>query len=163
TGGIAFLAVPLAAGAQQAGKVYRGGLILISPVATIKSDPTNPINSALRAEVRDRGYIEGQNLILDLRSVERRLRRTPDVRSGLVGLKVDVIVTASLEMTRRAKRVTTTVPIVTFSRAPVEEGLVVTLARPGGNITGVTNDTGPDVEGKRLELLRESLSKLRRV
>jgi len=157
------LATPLAAGAQQAGKVYRVGFILISPVATIKSDPTNPINSAFRSEMRDRGYIEGQNLILDLRSVEGRLERTSEIVAELVGLKVDVIVTASLEMTRRAKRVTTTVPIVTFSRAPVEEGLVVTLARPGGNITGVTNDTGPDVEGKRLELLRESLSKLRRV
>jgi len=81
----------------------------------------------------------------------------------LVGLNVDVIVTTGPEMTRRAKRVTTTVPIVTYSRAPVEEGLVVNLARPGGNITGVTNDTGPDVEGKRLELLKESLSKVHRV
>src|SRR5215470_15405237 len=161
--GSSLLAVPLAAEAQPAGKVYRVGFILISPVATIKSDPTNPINSGFRAEMRDRGYIEGQNLILDLRSVEGRLERASEIVAELVGLKVDVIVTASLEMTRRAKRVTTTVPIVTFSRAPVEEGLVVTLARPGGNITGVTNDTGPDVEGKRLELLKESLSKLRRV
>src|SRR5215475_4091927 len=161
--GSSLLAVPLVAGAQQAGKVYRVGFILISPVATIKSDPTNPFNSAFRPGMRDRGYIEGQNLILDLRSVEGRLERTSEIVAELVGLKVDVIVTASLDMTRRAKRVTTTVPIVTFSRAPVEEGLVVTLARPGGNITGVTNDTGPDVEGKRLELLKESLSKLRQV
>ena len=163
TGGIAFLVVPLAAGAQQAGKVYRVGLIAITPVATIKSDPTNPFNSAFRPGMRDRGYIEGQNLILDLRSVEGRPERASEIVAELVGLNVDVIVTTGPEMTRRAKRVTTTVPVVTYSRAPVEEGLVVNLARPGGNITGVTNDTGPDVEGKRLELLKESLSKVHRV
>jgi len=157
------LAAPLAAEAQQGGKVYRVGFIFIFPVATIKSDPTNPFNSASRAEMRDRGYVEGQNLILDLRSVEGRPERASEIVAELVGLKVDVIVIAGLEMARRAKRVTTTVPIVTFSRAPVEEGLVVNLARSGGNITGVTADTGPDVEGKRLELLKESLSKLRRV
>lgn len=76
---------------------------------------------------------------------------------------MDVIVTAGPEMTRQAQRVTTAVPIVTFSRAPVEEALVVSLARPGGNITGLTNDTGPDLQGKLLELLREGVSRLRRV
>ena len=162
--GVVLLAAPLAAPAQQAGKVYRVGYIGITPVGTIKSDPTNTFNSAFRAEMRNRGYVEGQNLIIDLRSVDGRPERASEIVAELVGLKVDVIVTAGAEMTRRAKQITTTVPIVmNVTRAPVEEGLVVNLARPGGNITGVTTDTGPDLEGKRLELLRESLPKLRRV
>ena len=157
------LAAPLAAGAQQAGKVYRVGVIAITPVARIKSDPTHYFNSAFRPEMRDRGYVEGQNLVLELRSLEGRMERASEIVAELVRLNVDVIVTTGPEMTRQAKRVTTTVPIVMFSRAPVEEGLVVSLARPGGNITGVTNDTGPDLEGKRLGLLREGLSKLQQV
>ena len=99
------LAAPLAAEAQQGGKVYRVGFIFIFPVATIKSDPTHPFNSAFRAEMRDRGYIEEQNLILDLRSVEGRPERASEIVAELVGLHVDVIVTTSLEITRRAQRV----------------------------------------------------------
>ncbi len=157
------LAAPLAAEAQTVGKVYRIGLIAITPVASIMSDPTHPYNSGFCRELRDRGYVEGQNVILELRSVEGRMERAPEVLAELVRLNVDVIVTAGPEMTRQAQRVTTTVPIVMFSRAPVEERLVVSLARPGGNITGLTNDTGPDLQGKRLELLREGVPKLRRV
>jgi len=157
---------PLRAAAAQeykAGKVYRVGVILVTPIARIKSDPTHAFNSAFRPEMRDRGYVEGQNLVLELRSLEGRIERSSEIVAELVRLNVDVIVTPGLEMTRQAKRVTTTVPIVTYSRAPVEEGLVVSLARPGGNITGLTPDTGPDLERKRLELLREGLSKPRRV
>ena len=157
------LAAPVAAEAQQAGRVYRVGLVAILPVAEIVSDPTNVFNSAFRREMRDRGYVEGQNLFRELRSVEGRVERASEVVAELVRVKVDVIVTASPEMTRRAQRVTTTVPIVTFVRAPVEEGLVVSLARPGGNITGLTNDTGPEMQGKLLGLLREGVPKVRRV
>jgi putative ABC transport system substrate-binding protein len=154
---------PLAAEAQTAGKVYRVGLIAVTPVARIMSDPTHPFNSGFRREMRDRGYVEGQNFILELRSLEGRMERASEVVVELVRLNVDVIVTVGPDMTRQAQRVTTTVPIVMFSRAPVEDGLVVSLARPGGNITGLTNDTGPDLQGKRLELLREGVPKLRRV
>ena len=157
------LAAPLAAEAQTVGKIYRVGYIGVTPVAEIMSDPNNPFNSGFRREMRDLGYVEGQNFILELRSVEGKMERTSEVVAELVRLNVDVIVTPGLEMTRQAQRVTTTVPIVTFSRAPVEEGLVVSLARPGGNITGLTNDTGPDLQGKLLELLREGVPKLRRV
>ena len=152
-----------AAEARAVGKVTRVGVIAISPLAGIVSDPTHPINSGFRREMRDRGYAEGQNFILELRSVEGKMERASEIVAELVRLNVDVIVTATPEMTPQAQRVTTTVPIVTFSRAPVEEGLVVSLARPGGNITGLTNDTGPDLQGKLLELLREGVSKLRRV
>ena len=154
--------VPLAE-AQALGKVFRVGLLAITPVAGIVSDPTNPLNSGFRREMRDRGYVEGQNFILELRSVEGKIERASEVVAELVRLNVDVIVTATPEMTRQAQRVTTTVPIVTFIRSPVEEGLVDSLARPGGNITGLTNDTGPDLQGKLLELLQEGVPKLRRV
>jgi putative ABC transport system substrate-binding protein len=107
--------------------------------------------------------VEGQNFILELRSVEGQMARASEVAAEVVRLNVDVIVTATPEITRQAQRATATVPIVMFSRAPVEEGLVVSLARPGGNITGLTNDTGPDLQGKLLELLREGVPKLRRV
>jgi putative ABC transport system substrate-binding protein len=157
------LAPPLAAEMQTAGKVYRVGLIGLSPAARIMSDPTHPYNSGFRRKMRDRGYVEGQNFILEYRSLKGRMERTSEVVAELVRLNVDVIVTVGVEMTRQAQRVTTTVPIITLVRAPVEEGLVASLARPGGNITGLTNDTGPDLQGKRLELLREGLPKLRRV
>jgi putative tryptophan/tyrosine transport system substrate-binding protein len=157
------LAAPLAAEAQAVGTVYRVGIIAITPVAGIMRDPAHPFNSGFRREIRDRGYLEGQNFILELRSVEGRMERASEVVAELVRLNVDVVVTSSPEMTRQAQRVTTTVPIVMFSRAPVAEGLVVSLARPGGNVTGVTNDTGPDLQGKLVELLREGVSKLRRV
>jgi len=99
------LAAPLGGEAQQAGKVYRVGFIAITPIATIKSDPTHIFNSVFRPEMRDRGYVEGQNLILDLRSVEGRPERASEIVAELVGLHVDVIVTTSLEITRRAQRV----------------------------------------------------------
>jgi putative tryptophan/tyrosine transport system substrate-binding protein len=127
------------------------------------SDPTNPFNSGFRREMRDRGYVEGQNVFLELRSVEGQVERDSEVVAELVRVKVDVILIAGPEMTRQAQRVTTTVPIVAFVRAPVEEGLVVSLARPGGNITGLTNDTGPELQGKLLGLLRDCVPKVRRV
>jgi putative ABC transport system substrate-binding protein len=153
----------LLAEAQALGKVFRVGLVAITPITGIASDPTHPFNSGFRREMRDRGYLEGQNLILELRSVEGKMERSSEVVAELVRLNPDVIVTATPEMTRQAQRVTTTVPIVMFSRAPVEEGLVASLARPGGNTTGLTNDTGPNLQGKLVELLGEGVPKLRRV
>jgi putative ABC transport system substrate-binding protein len=153
----------LLADAPALGNVFRVGIIAVTPVTGIVSDPTHPFNVGFRREMRDRGYVEGQNLILELRSVDGKMERASEVAAELVRLNVDVIVTATPAMTREAQRVTATVPIVMFSRAPVEEGLVVSLARPGGNITGLTNDTGPDLQGKLLELLREGVPKLRRV
>ena len=160
--GAVLLAAPLAGEAQQASKVYRVGWVSLNSLK-ILSDPTYIPGRAFRAEMRDRGYVEGQNLILELRSVDGKFERTSEPMAELVHLGVDVIVTSSPEMVREAKRVTTTVPIVMFSRAPVEEGLVASLARPGGNVTGLTNDSGPDMEGKRLDLLRKGIPKLRRV
>ena len=159
---LGLLAAPLAAEAQQASKVYRVGWVGLGPLRAF-SDPTNIAVRAFRVELRDRGYAEGQNLILELRSVDGKVERAAAAFGELVRLGVDVIVTTSPEMVREAKRVISIVPIVMFSRAPVEEGLVASLARPGGNVTGLTNDSGPDMEGKRLDLLGKGIPRLRRV
>ena len=160
--GTVLLVAPLGVEGQQTSKVYRVGWVSLNPLKML-SDPTYIPGRAFRAEMRDRGYVEGQNLILELRSVDGKFDRTSELMAELVRLGVDVIVTSSPEMVREAKRVTATVPIVMFSRAPVEEGLVASLARPGGNVTGLTNDSGPDMEGKRLDLLKNGIPKLRRV
>ena len=159
----ALLAAPLAR--AQAGKTYRVGFIATTtPVAGMLSDPTHVVNSGFGREMRERGYVEGRNFILELRSLEGRNERASEVVAELVRLKVDAIVTVGTAMARDAKRVTTTVPIVMGTvTAPVENGLVASLARPGGNITGLTLDTGPEIQGKRLELLRQALPEVSRV
>src|SRR5262245_634547 len=115
-GALGLLAVPRAAEAQQAGKVDRVGWVGTGPLTNF-SDPTNLPVRAFRAELRDRGYVEGQNLMLEVRSVDGKIERAPGVMAELVRLGVDVIVSTGPEMTRAAKRVTSGVPIVMFSRA----------------------------------------------
>ncbi len=164
---LGFLTAPLAAEAQQAAKVYRVGLLFgVSPVSVMAGpEPVNPAARAFVQGMRALGYVEGRNLILERRSVEGRgLERVADIVAELVRLKVDVIVTVANPMIREAKRVTTVVPIVMVGvSAPVEDGLVASLAHPDGNVTGLTSDTGPEIEGKRLELLREALPGVSRV
>ena len=156
TGG--FLTAPLAAEAQQAGKVYRIGLIFFS------SDPTSSVVRVFRDALRDLGYVEGQNLVLERRNFEGRVDRAPEVVAELVGLKVDVIVSANNVATRAAKEATTSIPIVMAANGtPVEQGLVTSLARPGGNVTGLTADAGPEIEGKQLALLKEIAPRISRV
>ena len=160
------LAVPLAAEAQQAGKVYRVGLIFTtSPVSEMAgSEPVHPSARALLHGLRALGYVEGQNLILERRSAEGRFQLFGDIVAELVRIKADVIVTPGDLMPRAAKAVTTTVPIVMVTSVdPVGEGLVQSFARPGGNITGLTLAVGPEIEAKRLELLREMLPGVSRV
>jgi putative ABC transport system substrate-binding protein len=161
------LAAPFAAEAQQAGKVYRAALVFTtSPVSEMAgSEPVHPSARAFVHELRDLGYREGQNLILERRSAEGKFERFPDILAELVGLKADAIVTVGEEMTVAAKKVTTTVPIVmlVYGGDPVESGLVSTLARPGGNITGLVITASPEIEGKRVELLKTALPKIRRV
>jgi putative ABC transport system substrate-binding protein len=160
------LTVPLAAGAQPAGKVYRVGLIAVATPVSEMAGP-EPANLAARAFVqglRALGYVEGQNLILERRSAAGRIERFGDVVADLVRLKADVIVTATDRGARAAKAVTTTVPIVmAASTDPVGAGIVQSLARPGGNITGLTIQVDPEIEAKRLELLRAMLPGISRV
>jgi putative ABC transport system substrate-binding protein len=118
---------------------------------------------AFRQGLRELGYIEGKTIVIEWRSGEGKLERVPALAAELVRLKVDVIVTDGSNSTRRAKEATSTIPIVMAQDVdPVGRGIVASLARPGGNITGLSN-FAPELSGKRLELLNETVSRLSRV
>jgi putative tryptophan/tyrosine transport system substrate-binding protein len=118
---------------------------------------------ALREGLREIGYVEGKNIVIEWRSAEGKLDRVLDLAAELVRLKVDVIVTGGAPETRVAKETTNTIPIVmTQDGDPVGLGYVASLARPGGNITGLST-LAPEISGKRLELLKEIVPKLFRV
>jgi putative ABC transport system substrate-binding protein len=127
-------------------------------------EPVHPLVRAFVQGLRTLGHVEGQNLILERRSAEGQHERFGDIAAELVRLKVDVIVTFAHPAAQAAKAVTSTVPIVmAVSVDPAGAGLVQNLARPGGNITGLTVYVGPEIEAKRLELLRETLPGVSRV
>jgi len=156
--GGAAAAWPLAARAQQTGRVYRLGVLEMSSAAS------NAANiDALRKSLRELGYVEGQNLVLDYRSAEGRAERFPQLAAELLRLNVDLIVTRGTLAVMAAKNATGTVPIVmAASGEPVETGVVAGLARPGGNVTGLSALTR-ELVAKRLELLRETVAGIRRV
>ena len=143
--------------AQQPKKIYRLGFL--SNRAEI-----GPNEEAFRRGLRELGYAEGENLVIEWRFVSGQLDRHPEVAAELVRLKVDCIVASGLSASRAAKQSTSTIPIVmtNISDDPVRNKLIDSLARPGGNITGFT-DVAPDLAGKRLELLKETLPKASRV
>lgn len=160
------LAAPLAAHAQQQGKVYRIALVLTTSLVSemAGSEPSHPSVRAFVQALRTLGYREGQNLILERRSAEGKFERFPEILAELVRLKADVIITIGDQMTLAAKKMNTTVPIVMMVYDnPVQSGFVATLALPGGNITGLVITPGPEIEGKRVELLKTVLPKIRRV
>jgi ABC-type uncharacterized transport system substrate-binding protein len=155
---IAMLALSFPADAQQSGKVPRIGLL--SPVSP--SD-TAVWHQAFRQGLRNLGWVEGKNISIEYRYAEGRADRLPELASDLVRLKVDIIVAASATDALAAKDATRAIPIVTASAGdPVASGLVESLARPGGNITGLSQ-IAPELAGKRLELLKEIVPKLSRV
>ena len=136
--------------AQQASKVYRIGILVPGP----KSAPSPQI-AGFREGLRDLGYVEGQNVLLEYRFAEDRPERLPSLAAELVIRKVDIIYATVTPAAQAAQKATQTIPIVFgASSDPVNYGLVASLARPGGNITGLSN-TGPELSGKRLELLRQ--------
>jgi putative ABC transport system substrate-binding protein len=138
---------PLAARAQQP-KAWRIGLLAPSP-------PTPTMLNALRDGLRARGYVEGQNLFIDVRSSQGSFEQNPDIAAELVRSKVDVIVAWTTPSITAARRATSTIPIVMVGVGdPVEMGFVASLARPGGNITGVSN-ISTDLASKQAELLIE--------
>jgi putative tryptophan/tyrosine transport system substrate-binding protein len=156
----ALLAAPLAAEAQQAGKVWRIGSLNTSPIPV---PDQNPIWDAFRYRLRELGYIEGQNLTIEYRTTGGPADRLPDLAVELIRLNVDVIVVPATQAALVAKQATRTIPIVLAAGVnPVETGLVKSLARPGGNLTGLSV-SGGEVSGKRLELLREVIPKVSRV
>jgi len=144
------------ADAQQPKKVPRIGVLRLAPGAA-------PLYEAFRQGLRELGYVEGQNVVLELRDGEAKAERLPDLAAELVRLKVDVIVTSSTPAIQAAKKATETIPIVMgFSGDPVGTGLVASLAKPSGNITGLS-DIGPEISGKQLELLKEAFPTISRV
>jgi putative ABC transport system substrate-binding protein len=150
---LVFLAVPLAAGAQL-GKVARIGWIALTP------GPTSAQVETFRRGMQERGWMEGQNLTIDIRRGDRD--RARDLAAELIRLKVDVIVTQG-PMVFGARAETRSIPVVFgFSGDPVEAKLVTSIARPGGNLTGITF-LSLELAGKRLELLQEVLPQLSRV
>jgi len=152
----ALLAAPLAAAAQQAGKVYRIGILETIPAAQ------NAANlAALRKGLRDLGYVEGRNLIIEYRSADGRAERFPDLASELVRLKVDLIVTRGTPAARAAKNATGTIPVVMATMGD-PRAIVASFANPGGNITGVTTFS-TELTAKRFELLKELVPNLSRV
>jgi ABC-type uncharacterized transport system substrate-binding protein len=156
--GAMLLAVCMSAKAQQPGKIPRIAVLV----------PTSPSIYAARIKafqqgLREHGYIEGKNIMVEYRYAEGKADRYVELATELVGLKVDVIVTGPEVAVRGVKKASSTIPIVFTSVAdPVGSGIVASLARPGGNATGLTI-IAPELNGKRLELLKEAFSKVTRV
>ena len=151
------LAAPLAAEAQQAAEIARIGYLGTNRAA-------NPhLHEALRQGLRDLGYVEGRNLMIEYRDAEGKLERLPALAAELVALKLDVIVAPGTPQALAAKQTTKTIPIV-FSAAsnPVPDGLVTSLARPGGNVTGLAT-LSPELVGKGLEQLKQAAPGVSRV
>jgi ABC-type uncharacterized transport system substrate-binding protein len=157
---------PLTARAQQPRKVYRVGLIFTtSPVSEMAGpDPIHPLVRTFVQGLATLGYLQGHNLLLEHRSAEGRFERFPEIVRELVASKVDAIVTVANPMTQAAKEVTGTVPIVmAYSVSPVEHGMVQSLSRPEGNVTGLAMNVGDEIPGKQLQILRDVLPGISRV
>jgi putative tryptophan/tyrosine transport system substrate-binding protein len=155
---VALLAVAVIAEAQQPKKVSQIGYLSAGQVKE-----TGARYEAFRQVLRELGYVEGKNIIIEFRSADGKFDRLPALAAELVRLKVDVIVTGGPPSARAAKEATVTIPIVMMQVGdPVGSGFVASLARPGGNITGLSG-LAPELSGKRLELLKEIVPKLSRV
>jgi putative ABC transport system substrate-binding protein len=153
---LSLLAAPLAVNAQPSAKVARIGYL------SVAGTPGSTLAEAFRQGLRELGYVEGHNIAIDFRAAEGS-ERLPAVAAELVQLPVDVIVAFSIGAAQAVKNTTTTVPIVIVSSGdPVATGLVTSLARPGGNLTGLTG-MATELGGKRLELLRAAVPSLSRV
>jgi ABC-type uncharacterized transport system substrate-binding protein len=144
------LCTPLASGAQQSAKVSRIAFLSLSSPPASGPRPSGPLVTRLR----ELGYEEGRNLAIEFRWAEERIDRLPDLAAELVGLPVDVIISGDTDAILAVRRVSQTIPVVmTLISDPVGSGLVASLARPGGNTTGLTV-MASELAGKRLELLR---------
>ena len=148
---------PLAAEAQQAAKVPRIGWLAVNRA------PNLHLSEAFRQGLRDLGYVEGRNVVIEYRDAEGKFERFPALAAELVALKVDVIVAASTPAALAARQATKTIPVIFVALGdPVTSGLVTSLARPGGNVTGVSF-LSPELVGKRLELLTQAVPGVGRI
>ena len=153
------LAAPLVATAQPAQKVPRIGW-LGGPTR----ESAEPFVREFQRGLKDLGWVEGQNIVVEWRFAGGRAERLPDLAAELVRLRVDLIVVPSTPTALAAKNATHTIPIVTVAVGdPVGLGLVASLGRPGGNITGLTGTVGPEIAGKLVELLRQTFPKVSRM
>jgi putative ABC transport system substrate-binding protein len=153
---VVLLAVAVKAEAQQTGKIPRVGILFIG-------SRDQPHLEAFKQGLRERGYTEGKNIVLDYRYAEGKLDRLPSLAAELVQLKVDVIVTTSGNSARAASEATKTIPIVLTTGAdPVKSGLAESLAKPGGNVTGLSI-IEEDLSGKRVDILKETFPKMTRM
>jgi ABC-type uncharacterized transport system substrate-binding protein len=156
---VAFAMCGAVAQAQQPKKVPRIGFLLAPSRSAVAESL-----GAFRQGLQELGYVEGQNMVVEYRYAEGRFDHLPDLAAELVGLKVDVLVAAGgIQAIQPAKQATSTIPIVmTGTIDPITDGLISSLAKPGGNVTGLTLG-GPELYGKRLELLKETVPKVARV
>jgi putative ABC transport system substrate-binding protein len=155
---VLLFAAPVAAGAEQVGKVPRIGFLMSTSPSTIADRV-----EAFRQSLRELGYVEGRNIVVEYRWAEGKIERLPALADELVRLKPHVIVTAGPTVTRAAKQASSTIPIVmAFDSDPVGSGFAASLARPGGNITGLST-LAPEISAKQLELLKEIVPRLSRV
>ena len=153
------LAAPRAAEAQQAGKVYRIGLLQIQTRERLV-----PYVKAFEEGLRELGYVEGRDFVREYRFADQQRERLPDLAAELVRLKVDVIVTGTDPGTMAARQATKAIPIVmALGVDPEGAGLIASLRRPGGNVTGLLFATGPEILGKRMEHLKEIVPGMSRV
>jgi putative tryptophan/tyrosine transport system substrate-binding protein len=151
-------ALPLSARAQQAGKVYHIGFLANDPTI-----PTQPAGLAFLDGLRENGFIEGKNVIIERRFAEGRVDQYAPLVAELMRLGVNVIVTSANNATLAAKQANTKIPIVMMNVFdPVGQGLVASLANPGGNITGVIMDDSPEISAKRLQLLKDAIPQVSR-
>ena len=161
------VAWPLTAHGQQSTKIYRvGWLFSAVPLKDMSGpDPVDPVSNAFVNGLRALGYVEGQNLRLERRSAEGKLDRIDGLAAELVALNPDVLITGGGDFMAQAfQRLTKTVPIIApYGDDPVGAGLVVSLARPGGNVTGFVAYTSPEFETKRLQLLKEAVPNATRI
>ena len=141
--------------AQQPEKIRRIGILFIG-------SQDQPHLTAFKQGLRERGYTEGKDIVLEYRYAEGRYDRLPQLAKELARMKVDVIVTTSAMSARAARRATNTIPIVMTTGNPIEQGLAASLAKPAGNVTGLTVMLA-EMSGKRVEILKETLPKMRRV
>ena len=158
-GAVSVLAAPLVAEGQPVGKVYQVG-----HVTTGSRVQDGGFLQALEAGLKQLGYVEGQNLRFESRFADGQVERLPALMAEFVQLNVDAIVAGSNQTVALAKRATTAIPIIMTTTAdPVGAGFVASLARPGGNITGLAIDVTPDIAGKRLALVKEAVPTVSRV
>jgi putative tryptophan/tyrosine transport system substrate-binding protein len=156
---LSLLIAPLTAEAQPAAKVPRIGVLANNSLASVSVHYIEPFRQGLR----DLGYVEGQNIVVEYRFAEWQEDRLPALTAELLQFPVEVLVTLAAPATRVARQATTTIPIVfMIVNDPVGQGFVASLAQPGGNVTGVST-LSSELSGKRLELLQEAVPGLRRV